>query len=116
MSYVWKVIIVGMENIAKEDKMEYEVECKTAREAANVINNHFVFNVASPDSVYNYFNRRHLTNKKIFGKIVFLERNKWKPKRKVKKSKSIGCECNTLTKASSSSPSECSCPQCGRSG
>ena len=116
MSYVWKVIIVGTENVSKEDQMQYEVECKTAREAANVINNHFGFNVASPDSVYNYFNRRHLTNKKIFGKIVFLERNKRKPKRKVKKSKSIGCECNTLTKASSSSPSECSYPQCGRSG
>ena len=68
MKYTYTVTIRSDENVRDEDQWpELEVQCAHAAEAAQIINNHFGFSVASRDSVYNYFNRRHLCNKKLFG-------------------------------------------------
>ena len=68
MKYTYTVTIRSDENVRDEDQWpELEVQCAHAAEAAQIINNHLGFSVASRDSVYNYFNRRHLCNKKLFG-------------------------------------------------
>ena len=94
MTYAYKVILVGDENVRYEDQIRYEVECKNAQEATDIINNHFGLPVTSRDSVYNYFNRRHLCSKKVFGKFVFLERHQLKPKKKKKCKTSSAPECS----------------------
>ena len=68
MKYIYTVSIRTNENVRDEDQwLELEEQCALAAEAAQIINTHFGFSVASRDSVYNYFNRRHLCNKKLFG-------------------------------------------------
>ena len=83
-----------------------EVPCKTAGHAAKIINDHFGFPVTSQDSVYNYFNRRRLCNKNVFGSatirpLVKLERTK-KPKPHQRKAKP-----RATTEAQCSSESSC---------
>ena len=101
-SYNYKVIFHS-----DEDQSNRSVPCKTAGHAAKIINDHFGFPVTSQDSVYNYFTRRHLSNKKVFGSatiqpLVELERTK-KPKPQQRKSKP-----RATTEAQCSS--EISCP------
>ena len=96
MAYTYKVILVGNENVRYEDQIRYEVECKNAQEATDIINNHFGLPVTSRDSVYNYFNRRHLCSKKVFGirGFVSLERHQLKPKKKKKCKTNSASECS----------------------
>ena len=82
MKYNYKVRILSDE----EQWMEIEVECAEAKQVVQIISKHFGFELVSRDSVYNYFNRRHLCSKKVFGgatnrALVELERSRVVSKR-----------------------------------
>ena len=87
--------------------MEVEVECAEAKQVVQTINKHFGFEVVSRDSVYNYFNRKHLCNKKVFGgarnrALVELERSRVKSKRKALTAKKAATTEAQCSEASSS--------------
>ena len=82
MKYNYKVRILSDE----EQWVEIEVECAEAKQVVQIINKHYGFELVSRDSVYNYFNRRHLCSKKVFGgarnrALVELERSRVVSKR-----------------------------------
>ena len=92
MKYNYKVRIMSDE----DQWMEIEVECAEAKQVVQIINKHFGFELVSRDSVYNYFNRRHLCSKKVFGirGFVSLERHQLKPKKKKKCKTNSASECS----------------------
>ena len=86
MKYNYKVRILSDE----EQWMEIEVECAEAKQVVQIISKHFGFELVSRDSVYNYFNRRHLCSKKVFGgatnrALVELERSRVVSKRQIQR-------------------------------
>ena len=105
MKYNYKVRIMSDENVRPEDQWtEIEVECAEAKQVVQTINKHFGFEVVSRDSVYNYFNRKHLCNKKVFGgarnrALVELERSRVvsKCRAQVKRAATTEAQCSAVS-------------------
>lgn len=103
MKYNYKVRILSDE----EQWMEIEVECAEAKQVVQIISKHFGFELVSRDSVYNYFNRKHLCSKKVFGgatnrALVELERSRVVSKRQALAAKKAATNEAQCSAASSS--------------
>jgi hypothetical protein len=106
MKYNYKVRIMSDENVKSEDQwVEIEVECAEAKQVVQIINKYFGFELVSRDSVYNYFNRKHLCSKKVFGgarnrALVELERSRVVSKRKAlaaKRAATTEAQCSAVS-------------------
>ena len=105
MKYNYKVRIMSDENVMPEDQWtEIEVECAEAKQVVQIINKYFGFELVSRDSVYNYFNRKHLCSKKVFGgarnrALVELERSRVVSKRRaqVKRAATTEAQCSAVS-------------------
>ena len=60
---------------------ELPVECHDVKALAHSINAEFGFQIVSRDSIYNYFLRPGVSNKRLFGKVIKIERTRVVPKR-----------------------------------
>ena len=100
MKYNYKVRIMSDE----DQWMEIEVECAEAKQVVQIINKHFGFELVSRDSVYNYFNRKHVCSKKVFGgarnrALVELERSRVVSKRqaRIKRAATTEAQCSAVS-------------------
>ena len=100
MKYNYKVRIMTDE----DQWMEIEVECAEAKQVVQIINKHFGFEMVSRDSVYNYFNRKHLCSKKVFGgarnrALVELERSRvvFKRQARIKRAATTEAQCSEVS-------------------
>ena len=76
MKYNYKIMICK-----NGEWSELPVECQDVKAIAHSVNEHFGFQIVTRDTVYNYLQRPQVSNKRVFGKVVRIERSRAVPKR-----------------------------------
>ena len=76
MKYNYKILICK-----NGEWCEMGAQCQDVTVVTDMINEQFGYQIVTRDSVYNYLQRPHVSNKRVFNKVVRVERTRVVSKR-----------------------------------